>query len=171
MHQVRVHLAGAGTPIVGDTRYGGPAEPGLVGHFLHAERLRLPHPATGAALDLRAPLPADRQALLVERDGALAICRGSLRGDVGITRGEQPAWAGLRRQRTIPRLLDDVAFELHRFLPVGRCPRLAGRAERVAELHAAEADICARLEQSKSDRSSRHKPYQATMHVCGGSTV
>ncbi len=93
-------------------------------------------PRNGRQQDVAETVLHDRQALLVERDGALAVCRGSLRGDVGIARGEQPAWAGLRRQGAVPRLLDDVAFELHRFLPVGRCPRLAGRAERLAELHA-----------------------------------
>ncbi len=51
--------------------------------------------------------------LFVERDGALAVRRGSLRGEVSIARGEQPAWAGLRRQCAVARLLDDVAFELH----------------------------------------------------------
>ena len=58
MHQVRAHLGHAELPIVGDTLYGGPAEPNLVGHFLHAERLTL----RGA--EVSAPLPADRAALL-----------------------------------------------------------------------------------------------------------
>jgi 23S rRNA pseudouridine1911/1915/1917 synthase len=62
MHQVRVHLAFAGTPIVGDATYGS-VRAGLVGHFLHAARLRLPHP-DGRVLTIEAPLPADRAALL-----------------------------------------------------------------------------------------------------------
>lgn len=43
MHQIRVHLAGRGWPIVGDQLYGGPpAPPGFVGHYLHAAHLGLP---------------------------------------------------------------------------------------------------------------------------------
>ncbi|MEK6608293.1 MAG: RluA family pseudouridine synthase [Myxococcota bacterium] len=76
-HQVRAHLASISHPIVGDTLYGGPpapdAEPTLRGFFLHAERVTLPHPMTGAPLDLRAPLPADREAVLrALRDGRFA---------------------------------------------------------------------------------------------------
>src|SRR5205085_1261746 len=45
MHQVRAHLAHVGHPIAGDALYGGPpAEASAPGHFLHAERLRIPHP-------------------------------------------------------------------------------------------------------------------------------
>jgi len=73
MHQIRIHLAGAGLPIVGDERYGAgtgaPAE--LVGHFLHAARLDLPHPRRGDRLVIEAPLPADR-ARLIERLTATA---------------------------------------------------------------------------------------------------
>lgn len=62
IHQVRVHLAARGHPLVGDTRYGGEAAP-ITGHFLHAAVLELTHPETGARLRLEAPLPADRIAL------------------------------------------------------------------------------------------------------------
>jgi len=55
-HQIRVHLASAGWPIVGDTLYGGASAPRLM---LHAWRLALPHPVTGAVLSLRAPAPQD----------------------------------------------------------------------------------------------------------------
>jgi 23S rRNA pseudouridine1911/1915/1917 synthase len=58
MHQVRAHLSHAELPIIGDTLYGGPPEPDLVGHFLHAERLTL------RGTEVSAPLPADRAALL-----------------------------------------------------------------------------------------------------------
>lgn len=55
-HQVRVHLAAVGAPIVGDALYGGaPGER----HYLHAARARFVHPITGQALDLSAPLPSD----------------------------------------------------------------------------------------------------------------
>ncbi len=59
LHQVRVHLAAVGAPIVGDTRYGGPAWD-APGFFLHAERLVVPHPRTGARLQIEAALPHDR---------------------------------------------------------------------------------------------------------------
>jgi 23S rRNA pseudouridine1911/1915/1917 synthase len=51
MHQLRVHLAAIGHPILGDRAYGGPRAPRLM---LHAERLALPHPRTGAMLEVRA---------------------------------------------------------------------------------------------------------------------
>jgi 23S rRNA pseudouridine1911/1915/1917 synthase len=56
-HQVRVHLAYAGHPLVGDVRYGGRAEAGWCGHLLHAESLRWVDPVSGeVALD-RLELP------------------------------------------------------------------------------------------------------------------
>ena len=63
-HQIRVHLAHAGLPIVGDALYGGPPAPiPLAGHFLHAHTISLPHP-DGTTLLLEAPLPPERQAFL-----------------------------------------------------------------------------------------------------------
>lgn len=61
-HQVRAHLAAAGFPIVGDTRYGAPLALPVPGFRLHAWKLRFVHPLTAAALDLSAPLPAWAQA-------------------------------------------------------------------------------------------------------------
>ena len=63
-HQIRVHLASVGHPVVGDDTYGGGGGRRLVAlparrHFLHAAWLRFRHPTTGAAMDLRAPLPDD----------------------------------------------------------------------------------------------------------------
>ena len=55
-HQLRLHLAHVGCPIVGDELYGGEPAPRLL---LHARRLVLPHPATGEPLVLRAPAPFD----------------------------------------------------------------------------------------------------------------
>jgi 23S rRNA pseudouridine1911/1915/1917 synthase len=58
-HQIRVHLAAMGHPIVGDELYGRrrPGEPERP--MLHAWRLRLRHPRTGAELRLEAPPPED----------------------------------------------------------------------------------------------------------------
>jgi 23S rRNA pseudouridine1911/1915/1917 synthase len=66
-HQVRIHLAWAGHPLVGDPLYGPggmplddrPGLPGDGGYFLHAERLRFPHPDGGAPLELWAPPPRE----------------------------------------------------------------------------------------------------------------
>lgn len=64
-HQIRVHLAAIGHPVVGDGAYGGersslPAPRPL----LHARRLRFTHPVTGAPIDCSAPVPPDMQAVL-----------------------------------------------------------------------------------------------------------
>ena len=62
-HQIRVHLAAIGCPVVGDDTYG-TADPRITRQALHAWRVSLPHPVTGGRLDLEAPLPADIKALL-----------------------------------------------------------------------------------------------------------
>ncbi|KWR92041.1 RluA family pseudouridine synthase [Cupriavidus sp. IDO] len=66
-HQIRVHLAHSGFPIVGDEKYGdfalnkrlarAGAKPGLKRMFLHAHRLTFVHPATGEPVTVEAPLP------------------------------------------------------------------------------------------------------------------
>lgn len=69
-HQIRVHAAWLGHPIVGDERYGENEvnkafkKRGYKRLFLHAEQLRFAHPLTGAPLHFVAPLPTDLQALL-----------------------------------------------------------------------------------------------------------
>lgn len=60
-HQIRLHLAHLGHPVVGDTRYGGPdvvAGAAVARHLLHAERLAFRHPVTRQELAIEAPLPA-----------------------------------------------------------------------------------------------------------------
>jgi 23S rRNA pseudouridine1911/1915/1917 synthase len=81
-HQIRVHLAALGHPIVGDKLYratekqfmdycdGGMTDEllaafdGMHRHALHAHRLTFPHPRSGAAITVEAPLPGDLRAFL-----------------------------------------------------------------------------------------------------------
>jgi len=68
-HQIRVHLAHLGLPIVGDAKYGdfalnkalarANARPSIKRMFLHAYRLRFTHPITGVPVQIDAPLPAE----------------------------------------------------------------------------------------------------------------
>jgi 23S rRNA pseudouridine1911/1915/1917 synthase len=73
-HQIRVHLAAVGHPVVGDGRYGGVRESIPVGRpFLHARHLAFDHPGTGERVGFDAPLPDDLEAVLaglVPDDGA-----------------------------------------------------------------------------------------------------
>lgn len=64
-HQIRVHLAAVGHPVVADPQYGGRRPTlGLARPFLHARRLELHHPVTGELLSFDSPLPADLSATL-----------------------------------------------------------------------------------------------------------
>ncbi len=65
-HQVRVHLAAAGHPVLGDRLYGGPESDDTGRPLLHAASLALPHPVTGDRLEVTSPLPADIRALWPE---------------------------------------------------------------------------------------------------------
>jgi len=63
-HQIRVHLASVGHPVMGDDVYSGGGGRRIVGlqprrHFLHAAWLVFDHPLTGAPMDIRSPLPED----------------------------------------------------------------------------------------------------------------
>ncbi|MFI5103504.1 MAG: RluA family pseudouridine synthase [Terriglobales bacterium] len=74
-HQIRVHLASLGHPVVGDTLYGAPRlVPGYGGTgskaasmgrtFLHSSAIQFKHPMTSAPLSLEQPLPAELKAVL-----------------------------------------------------------------------------------------------------------
>lgn len=62
-HQIRVHMASIGHPVVGDRLYGAPARiegmPVLDRYFLHAERISFESPATGERVMVEAPLPPE----------------------------------------------------------------------------------------------------------------
>lgn len=90
-HQIRVHLAHIGYPVVGDPVYGGRARTPagasetlrvllrtIRRQALHAGRLALVHPGTGEECEWRAPLPDDLQAMIgaLEEDAALDSKRG-----------------------------------------------------------------------------------------------
>jgi 23S rRNA pseudouridine1911/1915/1917 synthase len=73
-HQIRVHLASIGHPVVGDDTYGGGGGRKLMGlaarrHFLHAAWLVFRHPVSGQTIDLRSPLPDDLHRALVAAAG------------------------------------------------------------------------------------------------------
>ena len=66
-HQIRVHLAALGWPLVGDEVYGR-AHRLITRQALHAWRVRLAHPVTGTQLEIEAPMPHDLQQLLADQN-------------------------------------------------------------------------------------------------------
>jgi len=72
-HQIRVHLAHLGHPVLGDDKYGNfelnkrLRKEGLKRMFLHAASLRFAHPVTGMEMKLEAPLPRDLESFCSER--------------------------------------------------------------------------------------------------------
>lgn len=73
-HQLRVHFAALGCPILADTLYGAP-DARMTRQALHARSLSFPHPTTGERITVTAPLPKDLQALI-------AKCFPSLKGEL-----------------------------------------------------------------------------------------
>ena len=69
-HQIRVHLAHIGRPVVGDPLYGRRGDPFAPRPALHAMRLRFAHPADGHEVEVESPLPADLVSILgLAREG------------------------------------------------------------------------------------------------------
>jgi 23S rRNA pseudouridine1911/1915/1917 synthase len=80
-HQIRVHLASIGHPVMGDDVYGGGGGRRVAGlppkrHFLHAAWLAFNHPMTGKPLDFRSPLPEDLRHSLATITGEHALPAG-----------------------------------------------------------------------------------------------
>lgn len=68
-HQLRIHLADAGCPILGDKRYGGKILPDYPGFLLHSLRTGIPIPDTDGQMSVCAPLPAGFLSRLQEAGG------------------------------------------------------------------------------------------------------
>ena len=100
-HQIRVHMASIGHPVVGDTLYGaagqlshqdsGPSKGKprsdsdrlrLGRNFLHAAELEFDHPVTGKSLHLQAPLPAELEAFLSRLEGQARTITGNTAGNL-----------------------------------------------------------------------------------------
>jgi 23S rRNA pseudouridine1911/1915/1917 synthase len=69
-HQIRVHLASLGHPVVGDALYGAPSSiqnrPPLGRYFLHAHRIEFQQPRTGLLVEIESPLPRELTAWMAE---------------------------------------------------------------------------------------------------------
>jgi 23S rRNA pseudouridine1911/1915/1917 synthase len=64
-HQIRVHFAASGHPIVGDVLYGEP-DASIARQALHAWRVALPHPVTRQRIEIEAPIPDDIRDVLAQ---------------------------------------------------------------------------------------------------------
>lgn len=69
-HQIRVHMAYIGHPVVGDPKYGAKKCPfSIEGQALHSKTLMFTHPRTGERMEFEAPLPEDMQMILDDLRG------------------------------------------------------------------------------------------------------
>jgi 23S rRNA pseudouridine1911/1915/1917 synthase len=111
-HQIRVHLAARGWPIVGDPVYGEPLWPRIVDRpigealaalrrqALHAWRLGMAHPVTGSAIEITAPLPDDLMAIMsIARLIHPGIASG-LPDAAGLARGQMTSIRKAKRGET-----------------------------------------------------------------------
>lgn len=69
-HQIRVHLAAIGHPVVGDVLYGGSGKTGLGRFFLHAHRIKFDSPSSSERITVEAPLPEELAEFLRTIDSA-----------------------------------------------------------------------------------------------------
>ena len=67
-HQIRVHLAHGGYPIVGDETYGKKAKALMPRPLLHAYRIEFIHPVKNVPVKIEAPVPADMEGFIKEND-------------------------------------------------------------------------------------------------------
>ncbi|NMM82532.1 pseudouridine synthase [Acidovorax sp. SRB_14] len=65
-HQIRVHMASIGHPLVADALYGGSPAAGMQRQALHAFRLAFAHPVSGMEMEFKVPLPEDMQGALAQ---------------------------------------------------------------------------------------------------------
>jgi 23S rRNA pseudouridine1911/1915/1917 synthase len=75
-HQIRVHMASLGHPLLGDQVYGGPTAAGIARQALHAYRLAFVHPVTGNRLSFESHVPVDFQEALSARSLRYNLPRG-----------------------------------------------------------------------------------------------
>jgi 23S rRNA pseudouridine1911/1915/1917 synthase len=79
-HQIRVHMAHAGLPLVGDVLYGGKPALAMARQALHATALRLHHPISRQPLEFHAPPPADLASAWLQVTGEAAADAGTVAG-------------------------------------------------------------------------------------------
>jgi 23S rRNA (cytosine1962-C5)-methyltransferase len=105
-HQIRVHAAESGFPILGDTLYGGTPAPRLC---LHSARLTLDHPITGKSLTLSAPVDFTKDSRLAFR---AAIIDSAFTNAFRVVHGAPDGWPGLYIDRLGDYLLAQSAAPL-----------------------------------------------------------
>jgi 23S rRNA pseudouridine1911/1915/1917 synthase len=81
-HQIRIHLAHVGLPVVGDAVYGRGGDPKVPRQMLHAAVLGFTHPGTGLPVRVESPLPSDLLSVVerLRRDAAATVNAARARG-------------------------------------------------------------------------------------------
>ena len=90
-HQIRVHAAENGFPILGDTLYDGTPAPRV---FLHAAEITIEHPATGESVTFSAPAPFDTEATAPQFDLRSAIIEPDATNAFRLLHGASDGWPG-----------------------------------------------------------------------------